>query len=377
MNRWFAVAVTAAIGLPAVAQLSTYTVPEIKFESVPYLKITYDRNLGEVLSVAMNSSGHLIVLNHPGTADQGAPIFGGATTQLLEYDQNGLFVKEWGKGVYGLGYAHSVRFDKYNNLWVVDKATMSVMKFNPQGIVVMNLGRRDEGPDEPRWRHADPPPTPADGLFNGSSDVAWDKDDNIYISDGYFNSDIQKFDKHGNWLKRWGKAGPGGKDANENPGNFRTPHNIGIDKDENIYVADRGNRRIQVFDTNGNFKRFLFQNAPYDHGHHPVLGNMPATMVDETSPWTICITQPNTAGRQYMYSSDSEPGRLYKWALPEGKLVGMFGISGHELGQFNWVHGLACPSENTLIVADMNNWRVQKIVMHPDKAAEAAILNQK
>ena len=76
------------------------------------------------------------------------------------------------------------------------------------------------------------------------------------------------------------------------------------------------------------------------------------------------------------WTSDAEPGRIYKIALPEGKILGMFGKSGHELGQFSWPHGLACPDENTLYVADMNNWRVQKIIMHPDKQKESAILQQ-
>ena len=106
-----------------------------------------------------------------------------------------------------------------------------------------------------------------------STDVTWDADDNIYISDGYFNSEIAKFDKNGNWIKRWGSAGKGGAHANENPGQFSNPHNIGIDRQGNIYAADRGNRRIQVFDTDGNFKRFIFLNAPYDKTRHPVLGN--------------------------------------------------------------------------------------------------------
>lgn len=363
-----------SIGAPSqFAQQSTSPVPEIKFESVPFLKLTYDRNLGEVLGVAVNSKGHVVVLNHPGTGDLGSPVYGEATTQLLEFDEKGNFVRQLGRGVYGLAYAHSVRFDRYDNLWVVDKATMSVMKFNPEGLVVMNLGRRDEGPDEPRYRHANPPPTPVDAMFNGSTDVTWDADDNIYVSDGYFNSEIAKFDKNGNWIKRWGSPGKGGVHANENPGEFSNPHNIGIDREGNIYVADRGNRRIQVFDTDGNFKRFIFLNAPYDKTRHPVLGNLNPNPPDETAPWTICVTN---GSRQYLYTSDVEPGRIYKLALPGGEILGMFGKSGHELGQFNWAHGLACPDENTLYVADMNNWRVQKIILRPDKRQEAAILQQ-
>ena len=98
-------------------------VPKIPFDtSADFLKYSPDMNLGEVLGVAVNSKGHVVVLNHPGSATSG-PLYGNASTQLLEFDQTGKFVREIGKGVYGLGYAHSVRFDKYDNLWVVDKGT--------------------------------------------------------------------------------------------------------------------------------------------------------------------------------------------------------------------------------------------------------------
>jgi hypothetical protein len=358
---WVLCLLIAASAACALAQQQS--APQLKFESVPFLKLTPDRNLGEVLGVAVNSKGHVVVLNHPGNANAG-PVFGESTTQLLEFDEKGNFVREVGQRVYGLAYAHSVRFDKYDNLWVVDKAAMTVIKFSPEGMVLLNLGRRDEGPDEPHYRRAIPPPTPVDGYFNGTTDVAWDSNDNIYVSDGYFNSEIAKFDKHGNWIKRWGSAGRGGEHANENPGQFNNPHNIGIDRQDNVYVADRGNRRIQVFDTDGNFKKFIFLNVPYDKTRHPVLGNAPANPPDETAPWTICITNTPT---QYLYTSDSEPGRIYKLSLPDGKILGVLGLSGHELGQFSWIHGLACPDENTLYVADMNNWRLQKLILHPDK----------
>jgi sugar lactone lactonase YvrE len=368
MKRLLLALLFVSIAVPAFAQQAPLApglqnAPEIPFDSVPFLKLTPDRNLGEVLSVAVNSKGHVVVLNHPGSAGTG-PVYGESTTQLFEFDEKGNFVREIGRGVYGLAYSHSVRFDKYDNLWVVDKASMSVMKFDPAGMVLMNLGRRDEGPDEPRYRHANPPPTPVDAMFNGSTDVAWDAQDNIYVGDGYFNSRVAKFDKDGNWIKQWGEPGGGGVHANENPGHISNPHNIGIDRQQNVYVADRGNRRIQVFDTDGNFKKFIFLNVPYDKTRHPVLGNMPANRPDETQPWTICITNTPT---QYLYTSDSEPGRIYKLSLPDGKILGVLGKSGHVLGQFNWIHGLACPEENTLYVADMNNWRVQKLILHPDK----------
>src|ERR1700724_1103406 len=291
----------ALLAAPAFAQVGP-SVPTLPFESVPSpLKYSADQNLGEVLSVAVNSKGHIVVLNHPGTATAG-PVYGNATTQIFEFDADGKLIREIGHGVYGLAYAHSVRFDKYDNLWVVDKAAMSVIKLNPEGMVMMNLGRRDEGPDEPRYRHANPPPTPVDAMLNGSTDVTWDNDDNIYIGDGYFNSRIAKFDKHGNWIKQWGGPGEGGAHANENPGKFRNPHNVGFDRDGNLYVADGGNRRIQVFDTDGNFKRFIFLSASYDKMRHPVLGDMPVTRPDETAPWTICITSGPT---QYLYATDA------------------------------------------------------------------------
>ena len=329
-----------------------------------FLKLNYEMNLGEVLGVAVNSKGTIVVLNHPGSATTG-PIYGNATTQLLEFDSSGKFIRELGKGVYGLGYAHSVRFDRYDNLWVVDKGANTVIKFNPPGMVVMNLGRRAEGPDEPEYfnprKVTQNPPRQVDGYFNGSTDVTWDAQDNIYVSDGYSNSRIGKFDKHGNWIKSWGSRGTA-------TGQFNTPHDIVSDRDGNIYVADRGNARIQIFDGEGNFQRLILLNVPYDKTRHPVLGNIPQNPPDVTAPWALCMT--NTTP-QYLYVADQEPGRIYKVNPKDGKILGWFGESGHELGQFNWVHGIACPSEDTLFVADMNNWRVQKVRLHPGEVTSA------
>ena len=340
----------------ASASLFAQAPPKIQFDTdLDFIKLPADMNFGEVLGITVNSKGHVIVLNHPGSATSG-PLYGNASTQLLEFDQTGKFVREWGKGVYGLGYAHSVRFDKYDNLWVVDKGTMSVMKFNPAGRVIMNLGRREEGPDEHHYTRGGPPPVHVDGFFNGPTDVAWDSSDNMYISDGYGNSRVAKLDKHGDWIKSWGSRGK------EN-GQFIIPHNIGVDRQNNVYVADRVNRRIQVFDSEGNWQRNILIVAPYDKKRHPVLGNTPANLPDEAEPWTICITNTPT---QYIYTSDANPGRIYKMGL-DGKMVGYLGEAGHEPGQFNWTHAIACPSENSLLVADMNNWRIQKLTLRPEK----------
>ena len=270
-------------------------------------------------------------------------MYGNASTQLLEFDANGKFLREIGKGVYGLGYGHGIRYDKYDNLWVVDKGVHTAVRFNPAGYVTLNLGRRPEGPDEPEWyRPLGPdakPPTHVDGYFRGPTDVAFDGDDNVYISDGYTNSRVAKFDKNGNWVKSWGQRGPSGAHANENPGSFNTPHNIGVDRQNNVYVADRNNRRIQVFDRDGNFVRYLLLNVAYDKKRHPVLGDVNPNAPDETQPWTICITNTPT---QYLYTSDSEPGRVYKLTL-DGKILGWFGESGRGPKQFNWIHSDRVP----------------------------------
>jgi len=334
-------------------------VPTIPFESnTNFFKISSDQNFGEVLSIAVNSKGNIVVLNHPGTASSG-PLYGNATTQLWEFDSSGKFLREIGKGVYGLGYAHSVRFDKYDNLWVVDKGTNSVMKFNPAGYVLLNLGRRPEGYDSWEQTRARPADKRAvDGLYDGPTDIAWDADDNIYVSDGYVDSRIAKLNKNGEWIKTWGSYG------NQN-GQFRNPHNMQIDRQGNIYVADRGNGRIQVFDTDGNFKRVIWLNAKYDKKHHPTLSNLNLNPPNAAAPWALCIT--TNGPTQYLFAIDQEPGRLYKMTL-DGKILGMLGQSGRGPGQFNWPHGLACPSEDVVFVADMNNWRVQKITLKAAKS---------
>ena len=141
-------------------------------------------------------------------------------------------------------FAHTVRIDKDDNIWAVDKGSDMVVKFNPAGRVMMVFGRRKESADEETgpWEQPDPPLPHVDGLFRQPTDVAWDSEGNTYISDGYINSRVAKYDRNGDWVKSWGERGTG-------PGQFRLPHAIAVDRNDNVYVGDRSNRRIQVFDT--------------------------------------------------------------------------------------------------------------------------------
>jgi sugar lactone lactonase YvrE len=255
-----------------------------------------------------------------------------------------------------------VRIDKDDNIWATDKGSDLVIKFSPEGKVLMVLGRKQEASDEDTGpvKHPKPPLPAEDGRFRQVTDVTWDPAGNTYISDGYINSRVAKVDKDGNWVTSWGMRG-------DKPGEFNTPHSIAADAQGNIYVADRFNRRIQVFDGNGKFLRAMTIDVPFDHNVKPVIGN--ALDPNATSgtfspgaPWAICITP---GPKQVLYSADAYPGRIYKMTL-DGQVLGTIGGPGRQLKQFGWVHELACPSENLLYVAELLNWRVQKLVLHPN-----------
>jgi hypothetical protein len=226
----------------------------------------------------------------------------------------------------------------------------------------MVFGRKQEASDEGTepLKHPKPPLPPVDGLFRQVTDMAWDAGGNTYISDGYINSRIAKIDKNGNWLKSWGEPGQG-------PGQFNTPHSIAIDAEGSVYVADRGNRRIQVFDGEGKFLRQIVIDVPIDPNARPVIGNRPhlPPTGDQTiapgAPWAICITPPPN---QILYSSDGYPGRIYKLSL-DGTVLGVLGESGKQLKQFGWIHQIACPSADELFIAELLNWRVQKLILEP------------
>src|ERR1700745_3933625 len=229
MKRW----PTVLLVLWSV-QAFAQSVPIIRYDSVPNaLKLPPNMYLGETAGVAVNSKRHIFVFSRGSTT---GPAYGAAAAQLLEFDADGKFVREIGHHLYAWSFAHSVKVDREDNIWVADKGSDMVIKSSPEGGCLMLFGRKQEPSDEGTepLKHPKPPLPPIDGQFRQVTDVAWDSNGNTYISDGYINSRVAKVDKNGNWVKSWGEPG-------DQPGQFSQPHSIAVDADGNVYVADRGN----------------------------------------------------------------------------------------------------------------------------------------
>jgi len=351
-------AATAGLAASLAAHAQT-TPPEIPFDSVAdFFKLPENTYFGEVAGIAVNSQKHVFVLSRGNTT---GPAYGAAATQLLEFDQDGKLVREIGKNLYAWSFAHTVRIDRHDDIWVADKGSDMVVRFDPAGRVKMVFGRKSEASDENAHPLARPSPPlpPVDGMFRQVTDTALDSKDNIYISDGYINSRVAKYDAEGNWVGSFGAPGTG-------PGQFNTLHSMVIDNQDRIYIADRGNRRIQVLDTSGKVLSIFTidvptpLNAPFAIGNRPAEGNGPGQS-KPGSPWAICITPGAT---QYLYVADSFPGRIYKLTL-DGKVLGWLGGTGKTLKKFGWIHELACPAENEIYAAEILNWRAQKLILHP------------
>src|SRR6202140_1226282 len=211
-----------------------------------------DHTIGETEGVSMNSKGHLFVYSRTG---KGGSSRGGTAAELFEFDQNMKFVKLWGPDNYAASFAHSVRVDKYDNVWMIDEGSGMIVKFDPNANVKMTLGRKPEAIDymerylERGEKVTERYPVGTMGTFDRETDIAWDSQDNSFVSDGYGNSRVVKIGKDGAWVKAVGTHGSGSDQ-------FSTPHGISVDaKGGLVYVGDRGNWRIQVYDTDLNFKK--------------------------------------------------------------------------------------------------------------------------
>jgi hypothetical protein len=386
-----AAAVVLAGGATLLAQTSA---PEIPFDSnADMLRTPVEGSgaifVGEVGGVGQNSKGQIYVYTrtgHPYATLADNRTFERGGSRLLQFDRTGKFERELGQDVYGFNAAMGLRIDPQDNVWTIDEVASQVVKFDPEGRVVLVLGRKPEaigvrpgapgggrggaeggggrGGAEPAAGRGGAPPAAAGGgrgaapggpggggggrgaagagtpgsTFNRPTDVAWDKAGNIYIADGIGNTNrVAKFDKDGKFIKQWGSTG------SEN-GQFNGVKSLAIDAQDNVYVADIGNKRIQVFDADGNFK---------------------SQFANVGTPMTMCMTKGAT---QYLYISHAgDPdgmvdAAIYKVQL-NGTVVGKFGSAGRLPKQFGLANSIDCRNENELLIGEMANWRIQKVTL--------------
>jgi DNA-binding beta-propeller fold protein YncE len=300
--RWLRLPILAALFVATLSYpcRSEEATPQLNYEAVPdFFQLPAGEHFVEVAGVAVNSKGHIYVFHrgkHP----------------LMEFDANGKYLRSIADDLFVS--AHTVRLDTEDNIWTTDVGSHVVLKLSPDGHVLLSLGRMR---------------TPGDDVlhFNQPTDVAFDREGNIYVADGEGNSRVLKFNKFGNPLLGWGMKGDG-------PGQFNLPHSIAIDGDL-VYVGDRENARIQIFDLNGRYLR------EWKLGH----------------PFGLFITPDH-----FIYMSDAIAGRILKISR-DGKVVGALDGPPPDKGRHFDPHSIAVGKDNSIFTAEVMPWRVQKF--HP------------
>lgn len=265
-----------------------------------FLKLPVGITFGEVCGIDIDSRSHIYVFNR-------------GTDHLIEFDANGNYIQTLAKGY--LEAPHGLRIDKYDNIWLVDSGSHIVLKLDRNGQVQMVLGRKG-------FKDS------TNTFFNAPTDVAFGPDDEIFVTDGYGNSRIVKYDKDGNFIKTWGKAGNG-------PSEFKTPHTIIVGPDNLLYVGDRDNFRLQIFDLDGNYIK---------------------TWTHIGAPWGLDLANNGT-----IIMTDGYAERVVQFDT-KGKILGALGEKGRNKGKFSFAHGVAMGPEDEIYVTEILSWRVQKLV---------------
>jgi sugar lactone lactonase YvrE len=232
---------------------------------------------------------------------------------IMEFDQGGNLVRTWGEGVFVR--PHALKFDANGDLWASDDQGHIVVKMDAQGRVRMVLGRKNTKGE-------------TENTFNRPTDLAFAPNGDIYVTDGYGNSRVVKFTRDGQFVTAWGKKGTA-------EGEFNLPHAVAVDKQGRVYVGDRENHRMQIFDANGKFI------AQWKH-----VG----------SPWGIVITPD-----EFIFMCDGYNNRILKLNL-KGEILGVLSEPGKLPGQLDFAHHLAIGPSGNIYVAEIKNWRVQKYV---------------
>ena len=284
--------------------------------------------LGQVSGVGVDSRGRVIVFRR---AQRNWPLNDSMITDsilaptVLAFDAaSGRQAGAWGAGRFAM--PHGLTVDAEDNVWVTDVALHQVFKFTRDGALLLALGERGVPGDD-------------SAHFNRPTDVAVAPDGSFYVSDGYRNSRVIRYSKEGRYLFSWGRRGSG-------PGEFNVPHGIARDAMGQLYVADRGNARIQVFDSAG---RFLAEWKRAELGR----------------PWAVRV---GADGDLYVADGGDMPAtppdraRILRLTR-RGRVVETFGSFGNYDGQFVWPHALAVAPDGTVYVADVSTgMRVQKFV---------------
>jgi len=267
-------------------------------------------NMGSTSGVAINSKGHIIVLAR-------------GTTPLMEFDANGKFIRGFGEGLFDR--PHGLRIDSDDNIWATDVASHVLYKLNPDGRIMMVQGVKGSAGEMHAYGHL--------RLLNEPTDVAFAPGGEIYVSQGHGQAEsrVLKFDKDGNFIKVWGKKGAG-------PSEFNLAHSIAVDAGGLLYVADRNNQRIQVFDAEGQYQREW---------------KLPGT------PCGLFIDR-----EQNLWLAHGHAGQVLKLDR-KGTVLGAMGQQSKALGQFGEAHFLTISAKDEIYVADTLNWRVQKFVPTP------------
>jgi DNA-binding beta-propeller fold protein YncE len=269
-------------GAQAIAELRAFvqTAPPLKLQRTLFSLSapTQDWALGMVSSVAMDRNGLIYLLQRGDKADP-----------VIVADREGRVLRSWGKGLYKI--PHSIRIDPQGNVWTVDAQSSAVLKFTPEGKLLMRIavGGQPETTNP----------------FCGTTDIAFAPNGHLYISDGYGNARILEYTADGKRLREWGSKGTG-------LGEFRLPHGIAVDENGVVYVADRENGRIQLFDSQGKFLRLW-----------PNLGKAFSVRLSGGAVW---------AGIQPRAVPNGSSGWLIRMDRETGKITGFVdSTGGHHL----------------------------------------------
>jgi DNA-binding beta-propeller fold protein YncE len=247
----------------------------------------------------------------------------------MVFDRDGNFLRSWGEGLFSR--AHGIHIDSDDNLYCTDDGDHTVRKVSTDGKVLMTIGVPDQ-----------PAPFLSGKPFNRCTHTALSPKGEIYVSDGYGNSRVHKYSPDGKHLMCWGTTGT-------DPGEFNIPHNIAADEDGWVYVADRENHRVQVFDGNGKFE------AQWNNMHRPCAlyccggAKNPTFIIGELGPGMPVNSKHTNLGPR-LSIVDSKGKTLARLGGQDGP--------GHETGRFLSPHGLAVDSRGDIYVGEVSytNW---------------------